>query len=263
MDQPVDPGTFLSPFSGLRSSGGDLIVEDRPAFICEGAILVERALSEALEGRLEIHSILATPSHGERLRPRLAAGIPLLIRPEEEVREIVGYPFHRGLLACAFQPPPCPEQKILQASRLLVLPHVDDLENLGLLLRSAGALGLEAVLLGKGPPLFHRRTVRVSMGGAFLVPCHRSEDPLDLLGRWRKRGGEVVAADPAGTEDFRAWRPSPRSALMLGPEGAGLPEPCLRVSDRRVRIPVSPRIGSLNVAAAGAVMMARMLPEAS
>jgi tRNA G18 (ribose-2'-O)-methylase SpoU len=142
-----------------------------------------------------------------------------------------------------------------------VLPRLFDSENLGLLLRSAAALGLDGVLAGPGPGQWNRRTVRVSMGAVWRIPVWRAEDPWALLADWKRAepGSEVVAAALVpGAEDARTWRPAFRCALVMGPEDTGLDPDQLDRCDRAVAIPMASGMDSLNVAAAGAILMFRM-----
>jgi tRNA G18 (ribose-2'-O)-methylase SpoU len=165
-------------------------------------------------------------------------------------------------MACAQVPPPPPATGLGAARRLLVLPRLYDSENLGLLLRSAAALGLDGVLAGPGPGQWTRRTVRVSMGAVWRIPVWRADDPWGLLTAWKaaEPAAEIVAAALVpGAEDAHAWRPAPRCALVMGPEDTGLAADALARCDRAVAIPMASGMDSLNVAAAGAILMFRMV----
>lgn len=250
------------PYRDLRFAG----IRDHPAFgpcfIAEGRILVEDLLASAARGGPKVISVAATPSAAEGLADRLPAGAELLVAGAAELSDLAGFPFHRGLMACAVVPPSPAEEDLLLTRRLLVLPRLYDSENLGLLLRSAAALGLDGVLAGPGPGLWTRRTVRVSMGAVWRIPVWRPEDPWSALAAWRRTapGSEIVAAALASeAEDARAWRPTPRCALVLGPEDTGLDAGQLAHCDRLVAIPMASGMDSLNVAAAGAILMFRMM----
>lgn len=247
-----------TPYRDLRSAGRREMA-GRDVFIVEGRILVEDLLRAGRAGSLVVHSVATIPALAQQLKSQLPPSAVLLVAPEEELHAIAGFPFHRGVLACAEVPPTASEETLFACERLLVLPRLDDAENLGLLLRSAAALGMDGVLLGKGPDLWSRRTLRVSMGAAWRLPAWRADDPTDLLARWRERGGEIVgAALGPGSEVAHAWVPQPRCALILGPEGEGLDPAWLLRCDRRVVIPMSHTVDSLNVAAAGAILMFQM-----
>ncbi|WP_243285965.1 TrmH family RNA methyltransferase [Geothrix terrae] len=252
------------PYRDLRFAGTREHPEHGSCFIAEGRILVEDLLSAGRAGRLQVVSVAATTTAAEAARALLPEGTELLVAEPGALSELAGFSFHRGLMALAKVPPPPPVSALLQARRLLVLPRLYDGENLGLLLRSAAALGLDGVLAGPGPGLWSRRTVRVSMGAVWRIPVWRVEDPWPLLADWRAAGpgSEIVAAaltPQAG--DARRWQPAPRSALVMGPEDTGLDPDQLACCDRAVAIPMASGMDSLNVAAAGAILMFRMMEQ--
>jgi tRNA G18 (ribose-2'-O)-methylase SpoU len=253
-----------APYRDLRFAGTREHPEHGTCFIAEGRILVEDLLAAARAGRMKVISVAATTTAGADLRERLPAGTALLTAEPHDLSVLAGFPFHRGLMACAQVPEPPPVVALREAGRLLVLPRLYDSENLGLLLRSAAALGLDGVLAGPGPGLWTRRTVRVSMGAVWRIPVWRSEDPWGLLAEWKvgEPGSEVIAAALIpGAVEARAWRPAPRCALVMGPEDTGLEEAQLALCDRAVVIPMASGMDSLNVAAAGAILMYRMMDE--
>jgi tRNA G18 (ribose-2'-O)-methylase SpoU len=227
-----------------------------PCFVAEGRILVEDLLAWGRAGRLRVAAVLAEDTQAEAVRPLLPTGTVLLTAPRAGMEALTGFPFHRGMLAAAALPVPPGPEFLRTARRLLVLPGLADAENLGLLLRSAAALGLDGAVLGPGPDPFSRRTVRVSMGTSWKLPLWRTDDVWGLLEGWRAEGGEVVGA--ALTPDalpVRQWCPTGRTALVLGPEGPGLAAGDLAHCGRVVRIPMAKGVDSLNVAAAGAILM--------
>jgi len=86
----------------------------------------------------------------------------------------------------------------------------------------------------------------------------RAEDPWERLADWKvaEPGSEVVAAAlTEAAEDARLWRPAARCALVMGPEDTGLDAAQLARCDRAVAIPMASGMDSLNVAAAGAILM--------
>jgi tRNA G18 (ribose-2'-O)-methylase SpoU len=255
MDALADPR--LQPYQDLRAAGMREVPGQGACFLCEGRLLVEEALRAAGAGRLRLVSLLATPAAAEAYAPRLPEGAALLTLDAAALGSLVGFEFHRGVLACVAVPPEPAERKLRACRRLLVLPRLQDPENLGLLVRSAAALGMDGVLAGPGPDLWSRRTVRVSMGAVWKVPVWQKADPAEWVEAWREEpGSELVAAHPGeGSLDARDWRPASRTALVLGQEGPGLDEAWLARCDRRVRIPMRAGVNSLNVAAAGAILM--------
>jgi tRNA G18 (ribose-2'-O)-methylase SpoU len=254
------------PYRDLRFAGTREHPEHGACFIAEGRILVEDLLAAAGRGGPKVVSVAATSTAAKALADRLPEGTELLVAEPAVLSELAGFPFHRGLMACAAVPPPPLPSALREARHLLVLPRIYDSENLGLLLRSAAALGLDGVLAGPGPGLWSRRTVRVSMGAVWRIPVWRQEDPWPALSDWRNAapGSETVAAALVPqAEDAYAWRPAPRCALVLGPEDRGLDPEALACCDRAVAIRMASGMDSLNVAAAGAILMHHMMEPLS
>ena len=243
-------------FMDLRFAGARSHPRHGACFVAEGRILVEDLLAWGRAGKVNVVAVLAETGQAEAVRPLLPEGTALLTAGRAELEALAGFPFHRGLLAAAAVPAQPEPDRLRACRRLLVLPAVADAENLGQLLRTAAALGLDGALLGPGPDPFSRRSIRVSMGTAWKLPIWRPDDVWAALEDWRSGGGEVTAAALTPLSlPVRDWVPSARTALVLGPEGPGLPAHELARCDRTVRIPMAEGVDSLNVAAAGAILM--------
>ena len=154
-------------------------------------------------------------------------------------------------------PLPAPADVLAGANRIAVLEDINDHENLGVIFRSAGSLGLDAVLLSPRccDPLY-RRSVRVSMGHVLAVPWTRLEPWPAGLSAVRRTGFSLVALTPAADADrLGDWGPDAagRVAVMLGAEGPGLSPAALAAADRRLTIPMRRPGDSLNVGSAAAI----------
>ncbi len=256
--EPDDPR--IAPFRHVR----DRTLRDDGLFVAEGPFLLDRMVAAGLR----IDAVLAKPSRAAALAQRLpgvsvfAASVPLL-------RQIVGYRFHRGVVACARRP----EQPTLeQLSTLLtvteratppvlvVAPWVLDHENVGSLARVAAAFGAAGMLIGpRSCDPFWRRAIRVSAGAVFSLPIRRADDlPAELAELRRRRGLHVYAAvlhpDAQPLTQVRPPADQPL-ALMIGPEDHGLFEADLALADQRVTIPMPATTDSLNLAVAAAVCL--------
>ena len=173
--------------------------------------------------------------------------------------QVVGFHLNRGVLAAARRVPEPSVAEVVDGARTVaVLEGVNDHENLGSIFRNAAGLGVDAVVFGSGcaDPLY-RRAVRVSMGHALLVPYARATDwPADLV-TLKERGFRLLAMTPHREarelpEAMTAVRDE-RIAVLVGAEGPGLTTAAQRLSDVRVRIPMSRGTDSLNVATAAAL----------
>lgn len=224
--------------------------------IAEGVLVVQRMLASRFTPR----ALLGTDRRLAELRDDLTATTAPYYRTSAEVMaQAVGFHLNRGVLASASRvAEPSVAQVVHGARTVAVLEGVNDHENLGSIFRNAAGLGVDAVVFGSGcaDPLY-RRAVRVSMGHALLVPYARATDwPADLV-RLRERGFRLLAMTPHGdARDLREAMTTVRQervAVLVGAEGPGLTAAALRISDLRVRIPMSRGTDSLNVATAAAV----------
>ncbi|HEY8524847.1 MAG TPA: RNA methyltransferase [Acidimicrobiales bacterium] len=260
------PDDRLDDYRALNDPARRRAVERRGGyFVVEGL----RAVEALLASPYPVRSILVVERREPAVRAALAAhgraGVPVLVRPEAEVRAVVGFPFHRGVLAAADRLPLPPVADVVAgARRLAVVEGVNDHENLGALFRNAAAFGVDAVLADPttADPLY-RRSVRVSLGHVLRVPWTRLAAWPEGLGDLRAAGFVLVALTPAREAepiDALAADPPDRLALLLGAEGPGLSTVALAAADRRVRIPIAPGVDSLNVATAAAITFHRLAP---
>jgi tRNA G18 (ribose-2'-O)-methylase SpoU len=224
-------------------------------FVAEGGHALERLIAS---GR-PIRSVLVDAVRLELLGERLAVvDAPVFLADQPTLRAVAGFPVHRGVLAAADRwPLPDPAEVLADATRIAVLEDINDHENLGVIFRSAGSLGLDAVLLSPRccDPLY-RRSVRVSMGHVLAVPWTRLEPWPRALESLARAGFAVAALTPAAdAEPLGSWNPGvdERVAVMLGAEGPGLSAAALAAADRRLTIPMRRPADSLNVGSAAAI----------
>jgi tRNA G18 (ribose-2'-O)-methylase SpoU len=207
-----------------------------------------------------MRSALIAETKWQRLGPLGAALVahpaPVYLAPLDVMSRVAGFAIHRGVLAAATRlVPPQPEALWRQASCLAVLEGINDHENLGSIIRSAAALGIDGLLLDPTccDPLY-RRTIRVSMGEVFGLPFARLHPWPDAIAHVRLAGFSVVALSPhRGAATIASIERPARPAILLGAEGPGLTKEALAAADHRVRIPMAPYIDSLGVAAAAAI----------
>ena len=232
----------------------------RGLVIAEGVLVVQRMLAS----RFTPHAMLGTDRRLAELQDDLAGtggGVraPYYRASADVMAQVVGFHLNRGVLAAARRVSEPTVAEVVDGARTVaVLEGVNDHENLGSIFRNAAGLGVDAVVFGSGcaDPLY-RRAVRVSMGHALLVPYARSADwPADLV-TLTERGFRLLAMTPhrearALPEAMSAVRDE-RIAVLVGAEGPGLTAAAQRLSDMRVRIPMSRGTDSLNVATAAAL----------
>lgn len=148
----------------------------------------------------------------------------------------------------------CHEGK--RPTRLFALYEVRDPGNLGTVIRTANALGIDTLLLGGCADLYHPRTVRAAMGGLFRQRIVVCEDLAESLRRLRTAGWRTMAAALDRTAiGLREVPPSSALCFVVGNEGHGLPAEIIAACGETVFIPISDRAESLNASVAAAILL--------
>jgi 23S rRNA (guanosine2251-2'-O)-methyltransferase len=145
-----------------------------------------------------------------------------------------------------------------QPALFVALDQVQDPGNVGNLLRTAEALGVHGALVPRHQAAgLTPHVVRAAAGALEYLPVARVGNLGQALERLKQEGCWVVGAVTEGTEVLAPWRADLRGplVLVLGSEGRGLRPLVARTCDVLVRIPLTGRVGSLNVAAAGAALL--------
>lgn len=250
---PADPR--LADYRDLRDVELRKHLEaEHGLFLAEGEKVVRRAVEAGFPAR----SFLMAPRWLEGLADVLdGSDAPCYVVSEELAERVTGFHVHRGALASLERRPLPSVAEVLEDARtVLVLEDIVDHTNVGAILRSGAALGVDAVLLSPrcADPLY-RRAVKVAMGAVFTLPWTRVEDWYDALPALSSRGFTTVAMtlaeDAVPLDDAVAGLD--KVALVLGGEGHGLSPRWQASADRRAVIPMREGIDSLNVAAATAV----------
>jgi len=139
---------------------------------------------------------------------------------------------------------------------LIYLDGVQNPHNLGSILRTAAHFGAAAILGKQGelPPL-SPAAVRVAEGAAeFVRVCDVADPPVDLA-RLKKAGYKVVTASSGRGESLYAAKLTKKSVLVLGSEGHGVSKAVDAVADKRVQIPGTGAVESLNVSVACGILL--------
>ena len=255
VDSLDDPA--LAPYRDLKRSN---LTRWSGRFIAEGDKVVFRLLASGFE----VESVLAAESFVSLVEPLLEAraATVLLVAADDLLPQIVGFNFHRGLLACGRRRPNpslsdfCPS--VERAALLVVCPNVQGPDNLGQILRTSCALGVDGVIVGPhGGDPFSRRVLRVSMGTAFYLPIYESDSLVaDLKCLRSDLAVELVATvlDEAATP-LASFRCPRRAAVLFGGEGHGLDHELTDLCGHRVTIPMRRGTDSLNVAVAAGIVL--------
>ena len=255
IDDPNDPRIEI--FCGLRdqearkqreSPGGDA----HASFIAEGDLVIERGVQRDFE----LVSVLVSARRTKPL-PDACTGAVVFRASDDVLVHITGRPALRDPIAQFVRPEPTDALELLTSHRtFVVLENINNPNNMGVIMRNAAALGVDAVLLDPtcSDPLY-RRAVRASMGQVFALPHARIGPLAESLPLLHDRDITTVALTPTGDTDLGdiVRAPDEKMAVVLGAEGPGLTNDALDAAAVRAQIPMRNDVDSLNVANAAAI----------
>ncbi len=228
---------------------------EKGLFIAESPKVIERALDAGYEAVSCLIEKRHIEGEGKHILSRIK-GVPVYCAEFDVLTKLTGFKLTRGML-CAMKRKKLPSVGEIceNKSRIVILDKVMNPTNVGAIIRSAAALGMDAVLLTPGcsDPLY-RRAARVSMGTVFQIDWTFLEsDSLDAI---KALGFKTVAmALKDNTLDIGnpGLTAEKRLAIIMGTEGYGLSDETISGCDFTVKIPMHNGVDSLNVAAASAV----------
>jgi RNA methyltransferase, TrmH family len=227
-------------------------------FVAEGPTLASRAISD----RLPVDGVVHT---GELARG--PEGAALL-----ELAGEAGIPCHRvsaGVMGTLTPTRPLPA--VIAAVRLrladvsglhtspgdllLVAEDLQNPDNLGMVLRTADAAGVEAVVVAGASDPLHRNSVRAARGAVGRLPIFTCADLPSWLGDLRGRGFQVIGATAHADVSLFACTLRLPIAIVVGNEERGVSRAVLDACTGTVRIPMAPGQDSLNVGVAVGVLL--------
>ncbi len=224
------------------------------AFVIEGVRLAEEALQSGWEARLVLYTDQLDPRGQAVVEGFSAKGISTEQVSSGVMKAISDTETPQGILAVLpIKPlaiPPSP-------NFLLILDGMRDPGNLGTILRSAAAVGVQAVMLTPGcADAWSPKVVRSGMGAHFRLPIlHQGWSELhQTLSRWGSNLGVFLADSAGGTSYTQADFRSPL-ALIVGGEAAGAGEQSLSLAGTKVHIPMPGGSESLNAAVAASILL--------
>ena len=228
---------------------------EKGMFIAESPKVISRALDAGYEPVSCLMEKRHIDGEGREILQRMK-DVPVFCAEFDVLTKLTGFALTRAML-CAMKRRSLPSVSELckNKSRIVILDKVMNPTNVGAIIRSAAALGMDGVILTPGcsDPLY-RRAARVSMGTVFQIDWTFSDD--DSLEQIKALGFKTVAMalkDDSLSIDDPALTKQDKLAIIMGTEGDGLSDSTISDCDFTVKIPMYHGVDSLNVAAASAV----------
>ncbi len=223
--------------------------------LCEG----EKMLTEALRSGAEIKTVLVRRGfESDELRQAAETQGAAMYCAEDALFRLASEVESPQNVIFSCMQPQWDAAALDGREQVLLLDGLQDPGNLGTILRTAEAFALGVVVLCEGcADPFSPKVVRSTMGAVFRLPCVQL--PLaDALARLKTAGLPVYATALHEDSVPLSSVPLGRAAVIIGSEGRGVSESALRLSDRRVIIPMHGRAESLNAGVAAAIVIYEM-----
>ena len=218
-------------------------------FLLEGFHLVEEALKqENAILTLIVREDVELPSHWR------TEGIQTVEVNNAVANEIAETEHSQGVFAHCKQPQT--EEELQDTwKKLLLIDSVQDPGNIGTMIRTADAAGMDAVILGKGTAdHFNPKTVRSAQGSHFNIPVIRG-DLNELVPKLKVANIPVFGTGLTNAVNYMDADIDGEFAVILGNEGSGVSPELLTQTDKNVMIPLYGKAESLNVAVATGILL--------
>ena len=219
-----------------------------------------RPVAEALAAGRPAHRLLVSSSAkpNPELNALLAgarqAGLSVQTVAPDSLSRTAGFGGHQGVRAAGRGHDPM----------VLVLEHLQDPVNLGALLRSAEAAGVDGVVFPeRGAAPLSAAAVKASAGASEHLLLARVTSLGETFHELKEQGLRLVAGDQEAQESAWELDLSGPIALVVGSEGSGVSGATKRRCDLLVRFPMAGRVASLNAATAGALLLFEVVRQRS
>lgn len=219
----------------------------------------EHLLTEAWESHCTFHAVIYDDERGDMpmgWRKRLREQeIPVYSLRAALYRELMETETPQGMAAVIEMPKSASFRINSGHSLVLLLDQIQDPGNLGTILRTAAAVGVSFVGLGKGTvDPYNPKVVRSAAGALFRIPFDNVDLPA-WMSRFRAAGGHVIGTTMQAENVHYGVSYPDKVAFLLGNEGQGIAPALLDLTDVSVRIPLPGQAESLNVATASAILL--------
>lgn len=214
------------------------------------------AVREALRGKRTVQRVFATD---RAAREVWLGGVETVIEDQWQIEERCGSPDHQGLCAEVGPYPYVDADSLLDADDALVLAldEVQDPHNVGAIARVAESAGCAGIVLPERRSAEVTPAVcRASAGAVEHLPIARVGNLATwLLSAKEREGVWVYGAEADGSVRYDRPDYSGRVILVLGSEGRGLRPRVAETCDELIHLPVSGKVGSLNVSTAASALV--------
>ena len=188
--------------------------------------------------------------------------------PSSQLDDLANHGVHQGIIASVLDFRYHPLDEILTAAKskrfplIVILDSLKDPHNLGAILRTCDAFGVDGVIIKKrGQVPLNATVAKVSTGAIDHVKVHEASNLSNVLSKLKDEGFWIVSSDGSAQMEYHQIDAQRPLALILGSEGEGVSELLLKRSDYIVKIPMFGHVNSLNVSVAAGILIASIIAK--
>ena len=219
-------------------------------YIAEGT----RAVADAIKNNADIYALVVCEGYSHsidtkdikvyELSPKLFDDVKLTVN-SQGIMAVVNYKLSDAM-----------SLDTNSANTVLYLDSVTDPGNMGTILRSADAMGVDAVVLSQGcVDVFNPKVVRSSMASLLNVPLYTDKNPSEFFEKLRNEAYDIAGTFPRGESYSYEYKYNEKTVLVMGNEANGISDIVEPFCTSKIKIPMLGNTESLNVATACTVML--------
>ena len=225
-------------------------------FIVEGKRLVDEALASSYVCNLIICSTLFYESN-QSFITNLNKEIPVKTIGEKDFKKFSDTISPQGI-AAVLEIPKGKSDVTINKNLVVALENISDPGNLGTIIRTCDWFGIKHVIISSNSvEPYDPKVIRSTMGSLFHLDVLVADDLYSTLSSLKQTGSKILCADINGENIFN-YNNTERSVLVLSNEAHGPTKELLDISDIKISIPRIGNAESLNVASAGAILIAEL-----
>lgn len=224
----------------------------------EGKYIIEgfRLVQEAFKANMEIEYLIISEGSEDKLNEYLNEYIneeKIYIMKKNLFNMLTSTETPQGAIAVVKNKE---LPKDIEGEFFLLCDKVQDPGNLGTIIRTAHAAGVDGIILTKGTvDIYNDKSIRSTMGSLFYVPIIQDDEELSFVRKLKGEGFSLVATSLQESKDFFESDLKGKIILSVGNEGNGISEEVFSLADKKVKIPMPGGAESLNVAIATSIIL--------
>ncbi|MCA1031994.1 RNA methyltransferase [Bacillus timonensis] len=218
-------------------------------YLIDGFHLVE----ESLQRKDLIKEIFITENISRIPNEWDLDNVPLTIVTESIMKEISQTETSQGIAAVCYQEKV--EFELIENKSYLLIDAVQDPGNLGTMIRTADAAGIDVVIVGEGSvDIYNSKVIRSTQGSIFHLPILKGQ-LNEWMDKLQKHNVTIYGTALKDAVHYKEVVPGKSFALIVGNEGSGVSEHLLKQTTQNLYIPIRGKSESLNVAVATGVLL--------